>query len=53
MRQIKVNLEMERLAEMLKAFQESYERNELDEATYRRLRTKYEQELQRLRGERG
>jgi hypothetical protein len=49
--QIKVELEMERLAEMLNAFKENYAKGELDKDTYLRLKRKYDKELQTLREE--
>ena len=44
----KKELEKERIAEMLKTFKEKYDKGEIDEETYLRLKIKYENELNRL-----
>lgn len=44
----KKELEKERIAEMLKTFKKKYDKGEIDEVTYLRLKNKYENELKRL-----
>ena len=45
---IKLALEKERISEMLRVFKEKFDKGEIDENTYLKLKTKYENELQRL-----
>lgn len=44
----KIELEKERIAEMLKTFKEKYDKGEIDENTYKKLKNKYEKELAEL-----
>jgi len=44
----KRELEIERINEMLKTFKEKFDKGEIDEETYLRLKEKYEKELKRL-----
>jgi len=44
----KKELERERIAEILQTFKDSFEKGEMDEETYLRLKTKYEKELEGL-----
>ena len=41
----KKELERERITEILQTFKDSFEKGEMDEETYHRLRAKYEKEL--------
>jgi PKD repeat protein len=45
---VKLELERERIMEMLKTFKEKYDKGEIDEKTYLRMKTKYENELKKL-----
>jgi len=44
----KMELEKERIHEMLKTFKEKFDKGEIDEETYLRLKDKYEKELKKL-----
>lgn len=45
----KIELERERITEMLNTFKEKYDKGEIDKETYLRLKKKYENELERLK----